>query len=239
MVTKQTRMTAREWAAYRTAALFDRITPRGAGRFDVALLGGRVLLRVTVDGRGGALMPRLNAATIKALTRPGRYADERTLYLNIAPRGSRSWIQRLAINGRRRDIGLGGWPLVPAATARARALANRVAVEAGADPLAAKRRANVPTFRAAAEATYEATRPRWRSQTTAKNWRQQMERHAYPTLADLPVTQVGREDVLRVLTPLWTAHPDVARKMRTRVRAVLAWAQAHGSYRPQPRGRGD
>ena len=53
-------------------------------------------------------MPRLNAATIKALTRPGRYADERTLYLNIAPRGSRSWIQRLAINGRRRDIAWAG-----------------------------------------------------------------------------------------------------------------------------------
>ena len=63
-----------------------------------------------------------------------------------------------------------------------------------------------------------------------------MERHAYPTLADLPVTQVGREDVLRVLTPLWTAHPDVARKMRTRVRAVLAWAQAHGHIDHNPAG---
>ena len=181
-------------------------------------------------------MARLNAATIRALTRPGRYGDERTLFLNVAPGGSKSWIQRITIGGRRRDIGLGPWPVVPAAKARARALANRVAVEDGADPLAEKRRANVPTFREAAAATFAATAPRWRSPTTAKNWQQQMERHAFPVLADLPVTAIGREHVLRVLTPLWTAQPDTARKMRTRIKATLAWAMAHGHIDHNPAG---
>ena len=55
-----------------------------------------------------------------------------------------------------------------------------------------------------------------------------MERHAFPILADLAVDRIGREDVLRVLTPIWSKHPDIARKLRGRIRATLAWCQAHG-----------
>ena len=98
----------------------------------------------------------------------------------------------------------------------------------GRNPLAEKRKARTLTFREAALKTYEANRPRWRGDRTATIWKQQMERHAFPILADLPVDEIGREDVLRCLTPIWTAHPDIARKLRGRIRAVLAWAQAHG-----------
>ena len=52
-----------------------------------------------------------------------------------------------------------------------------------------------------------------------------MELHAFPVLANLPVNEIGREAVLRVLTPIWTAHPDIARKLRGRIRAGLAWAR--------------
>ena len=40
--------------------------------------------------------------------------------------------------------------------------------------------------------------------------------------------QIGREDVLRVLTPIWTSKPELARKVRQRIRATLQWAMAHG-----------
>ena len=86
----------------------------------------------------------------------------------------------------------------------------------------------MPTFREAAIRTFELNRPRLRSQKTAANWTAQMELHAFSVLATLPVNEIGREAVLRVLTPIWTAHPDIARKLRGRIRAVLAWAQAHG-----------
>ncbi len=173
-------------------------------------------------------MGRLTAAGVKALTKPGLHGDGGTLYLHVAPGGSRSWIQRVTINGKRRDIGLGPWPVVSLAKARQRAFANRVAVEDGSDPLAEKHKARVPTFREAALKTYEANRPRWRSDKTAANWLQQLERHAFPILADLPVDRVGREHVLKALTPIWSAHPDIARKLRGRIRAVLGWSMAHG-----------
>ena len=47
-------------------------------------------------------------------------------------------------------------------------------------------------------------------------------------LADLPVDQIGREDVLRVLTPVWGKKLDISRKLRGRIRANLAGCQAHG-----------
>lgn len=40
---------------------------------------------------------------------PGMYGDGRGLYLRIAAGGSKSWILQASIDGRRRDIGLGGF----------------------------------------------------------------------------------------------------------------------------------
>ena len=173
-------------------------------------------------------MGRLTVAKVRSLTAPGLHGDGGTLFLRVRPGGSRQWVQRLTIAGKRRDLGLGGWPLVTLAEARDRALDNRRAARRGGDPLAEKRRARMPTFREAAFKVYEANRPRWRSEKTAANWLRQMELHAFPILADLPVDQVTREAVLRVLSPLWGRKLDIARKLRGRIRAVLAWAQAHG-----------
>ena len=175
-------------------------------------------------------MARLTIAMLRSLSKPGRYGDgpSSTLYLNIAPGGSKSWVQRLVVAGKRRDIGLGGFPLVTLAEARDQAFENRRLARRGGDPLVEKRRSRMPTFAEAVRTTYQANRPRWRSLKTARIWLQQLERHAFPVLADLPVDRIGREEVLRVLTPIWTKHPDIARKLRGRIRVTLAWCQAHG-----------
>ena len=167
-------------------------------------------------------------AKAHSLSKPGLHGDGGTLYLAVAPGGSKSWIQRLTIDGKRRDIGLGGFPLVSLAEARHKAFENRRLAWAGGDPRAAKRRARVPTFREAAERTFEANRPRWRNAKVAKNWLQQLERHAFPVLGNMGVDRIGREDVLRVLTPIWTVKPETARKLRQRIRTTLRWAEAHG-----------
>ena len=173
-------------------------------------------------------MERLTTAKAKSLSRPGRYGDGGTLYLCIKPSGAKSWIQRVAVDGKRHDIGLGGFPVVSLAKARERAFVNRVAIADGRNPLAEKIRARIPTFREAAEKTIEANRPRWRSPKTDRNWTAALERHAFPILGNMRVDRIGREDVLRVLTPLWTGKPEQARKLRRRIRATLAWCQAHG-----------
>ena len=173
-------------------------------------------------------MGKLTAATVRAASRPGLHSDGATLYLAVAPGGSKSWVQRVTIHGRRRDIGLGGYPAVSLAKARHRAMANRVAIADGIDPLAGKRRANTPTFRAAAVATCEANRPRWRSAKTARAWMQSMEKHAFPEIGALRVNTIGQDDILRILKPLWSSRPQMARRLRQHIRATLQWCQAHG-----------
>ena len=173
-------------------------------------------------------MASLSVARIKSLSNPGLHGDGGTLYLRVALGGSKSWIQRLTIDRKRRDIGLGGFPLVSLAEAREMAFENRKLARVGGDPLAAKRQATVPTFREAAKRTFEANRPRWRSEKVARKWWQTLEKHALPILGDTRLDRIGREDVLRVLTPLWTSRPEQARKLRQSIRTTLSWAQAHG-----------
>ena len=173
-------------------------------------------------------MAKLSVAKVRALSRPGRYSDGGTLILNVTPGGSKSWIQRVTVDGVRRDIGLGSFPLVSLAEARDKAFENRRLARGGGDPLAAKRKVKAPTFREAAQRTHEANRPRWRSERVAKKWWQGLNKHVFPILGDKRVDRIGREDVLRVLTPLWTSRPEQARKLRQAIRSTLAWAQAHG-----------
>ena len=146
-------------------------------------------------------MGKLTAATLRNASRPGLHGDGATLYLAVAPGGSRSWIQRVTVRGRRRDIGLGGYPAVSLAKA------NRVAIADGIDPLAGKRRVNTPTFRAAAVATFEANRPRWRAARAARVWMQSLEKHAFPEIGALRVDTITQDDILRIHKPLWSTPP--------------------------------
>lgn len=171
---------------------------------------------------------RLTVKKVQSLTKPGLHGDGGTLYLNVTPNGAKSWIQRVMIDGRRRDIGLGGFPVVTLAEARDMALDNRRLIRAGGDPLAEKRKATMPTFRAAAEKYFAANRPRWRNAKAAKAWLARLEKHAFKRLGNMPVDRIGRDDVLRVLTPIWTAKPETARKLRQGIQGTLGWAQAHG-----------
>ena len=170
----------------------------------------------------------LTALEAKSIKAPGFYRADNTLYLKVTRAGTKSWIQRLTIDRERHDIGLGGYPQVSLARARKLAFQNRELAWAGEDPLALKRKTNLPTFKEAAEKTFEANRACWRSEVTAKNWEQGMKKHVLPKIGELRVDKVGREQVLQVLTPIWTNTPEVARKQRNRIRAVLSWCQAHG-----------
>ena len=173
-------------------------------------------------------MPQLTAAKVKAVAEPGRYGDGAGLYLYVAPSGSKSWVQRIVVNGRRRDIGLGGYPTVGLAEARTQAAANRVVVAEGRDPVAEKRRPPKPTFKEAAHQVHQANLPRWRNAKHAAAWIRTLERFAFPAFGNMPVDQVTRADVLAVLTPIWGTLPETARRIRQRIRTVMRWAMAHG-----------
>ena len=178
----------------------------------------------------------LSATRVKALKEPGRYSDGGGLHLYIGKAGRKSWVLRITIDGRRRDIGLGGFPSVSLARAREEAADNRAAVAEGRDPLADKHAPAIPTFKEAACAVHEANKPRWRNARHIASWMQTLERHAMPTLSNTPLDRIDRGDVLRVLTPIWTTRPETARRVRQRMRTVFRWGMAHGFMETNPAG---
>ena len=173
-------------------------------------------------------MGKLSAARVKALTERGRYSDGDGLYLNVAKGGSKSWVLRITIDHRRRDLGLGSVKTVPLADARNRAHDLRVAVAQDRDPIAEKRRGDIPTFSAAAKAVHAAHVPRWRNAKHTDGWIRSLEIHAMPKLGAMPVDRIERTDVLAVLTPIWSTKPETARRVRQRIKTVLGHCQAHG-----------
>ena len=171
-------------------------------------------------------MANMTAARAKALKEPGRYGAGGGLYLRI--RATKVWVQRLTVNGVRRDITIGPFDLVPLAEARMVALQNRRALWEGKDPIAERRRGAVPTFREAAERTLAERRANWRGNGHARAWERTFERYVFPALGQMRVDAVRGDDVLRVLfeDDLWNRKPTTAQRVRQQVRTVLGWAQA-------------
>ena len=174
----------------------------------------------------------LSATRVKALRRPGRYSDGSGLHLYITKSGGKSWVQRITVDGRRRDLGLGGYPAVTLAQARQRAQENKHAIADGRDPLAdnqaKKRKTHCPTFEEASYIVYDLHLPNLKNGKHRTNWIQVLQKHAFPKIGKKPVDVISRADVLAVLTPIWTRTPETARRVRQRIRMILRWATAHG-----------
>ena len=172
----------------------------------------------------------LNALTpvfVRNVNQAGRYCDGHGLYLDVRPTGSRGWIQRLTIRGRRTELGLGGFPLVSLKEAREKAFANRKLARDGGDPRAEKRRAeSMPSFADAAGKVWKQLRPGWRSPRHARLWLGSLERHVLPHIGRIPIAEVTSADVIGILAPIWHEKAATARKLRQRIRAVLEWAVA-------------
>ena len=178
----------------------------------------------------------LSATKVKALRDPGRYSDSGGLHLFVSKAGRKSWVLRITVDGRRRDIGLGGYPSVSLARAWEKTAEYRTAIAAGRDPVAERHAPAMPTFKEAAYAVHKANKPRWRNPRHMAGWIQTLKRHAMPVLGNKPLDRIDRGDVLRVLTPIWTSRPETARRVRQRMRTIFRWAMAHGFMESNPSG---
>lgn len=181
--------------------------------------------------RGGRHPERaFSPVTVRNQNVPGRYADGNGLYLVVSPTGAKRWLLRTVVNGRRRDIGLGGLSLVSLAEAREKALAYRKLARSGGDPLAERRAATrvVPTFAEAARRVHDEHKHGWKNAKHAGQWINTLEQYAVPVIGDRRVDKIDTPDVLRVLSPIWLAKPETARRVRQRIKTVLDWAKASG-----------
>lgn len=171
----------------------------------------------------------LTAAKVRAIGKPGRYADGGGLYLEVDSSGAKRWFLRTMVQGRRCHIGLGGLSVVSLAEAREAALAMRKVAKAGGDPVADRRKAKrvVPTFEEAAREVHQDHAPAWKNAKHGQQWINTLRDYAFPIIGNRRVDQIDSADILKVLSPIWLAKPETARRVRQRVKTVLDWCRAN------------
>ena len=187
----------------------------------------------------------LSAVLVRTVAKPGMYPDGNGLNLKVVPSGARRWVQRVTVGGKRHNIGLGGYPAVSLAEARELAAENQRLIRQGRNPLVEKRQAveelrrpSIPTFAQAAEQVIEMRRPTWSSAKHASQWTNTLRTYAHPVIGRKPVDEVTTGDVLAILTPIWTAKPETASRVRQRLETVFDWVIFRGWRIDNPAGKG-
>jgi integrase len=159
------------------------------------------------------------------------------LYLCVSPSGARSWIARVNVDGKRREMGLGSFPDVSLSIAREKARAARSDTTMGIDPVAHRKearsarqalKATQKTFADCAKAYIEAHSDSWRNAKHRAQWPSTFETYVYPTMGTVMVGEVTQAHVMAVLLPIWKTKTQTATRLRGRIEQVLAWATAAG-----------
>ncbi len=159
---------------------------------------------------------------------PGRHSDGAGLYLVVDKGGARRWVFLFRWGGKLKEMGLGGLEKVSLGGAREKARLAREALGKGQNPIAVRRaEREVPAFGAAADAYIKAMAGSWRNEKHKAQWEMTLRDYCAP-IRDLPVNQVGTEEVLSILTPIWESKPETAARLRGRIERVLAAASAKG-----------
>ena len=163
----------------------------------------------------------------------GKYTDGQGLMLWVQPSGTRQWVQRLFIQGRRRDMGLGGYPLVSLANARKKAIENRLIAREGGDPRV-KVLERIPTFEEATKEVHSIHAPSLKTIRDKAQWIEEVARVTYGEIGHLPVNLVTTGHLLNVFKPVWTKNPVLAKRVRGRARKIFDWTIAlhHRSDNP-------
>ena len=194
-------------------------------------------------------MPKLTALSVRN-AKPGRHADGEGLYLLVKPSGAKSWVLRIQMEGKRRDVGLGSVDASSKASgpiddtieipilqrrvltlgqARDKASLLRTAAKSGLDPIAERDRGRrtVPKFREVATLTHAALKSGW-AEKGGQAFLSCLENHAFATMGDKRVDTITADDITMVLAPIWTTKPDLGRKVRQRIGTVLNFAHSKG-----------
>lgn len=175
---------------------------------------------------------QLTFARISKLSKPGRYFDGGTgLHLLIKKTGSKYWVFRFKLDGKRRDMGLGVFPRVALSDARKAVLEARVLLDRGISPIVEKvipektmTSATPKTFKQFAQEYVESRRSEWRNQKHGDQWVFTLTEYAYPVIGSKALDEIETEDVLKILQPIWTTKTETASRLRGRIERILSAA---------------
>ena len=188
-------------------------------------------------------MPRkaaeLSPLSISRLKEPGLWAvgGVAGLYLHVNDRGARSWILRVVVGDKRRDMGLGGYPDIGVADARQKAREARLKIEQGIDPILLRKQAKSElmalqatdkTFEQAAGEYIKIHADSWSNDKHRKQWESTLAAYAFPVVGKLSLRHIRQEHILKILEPIWTTKTETATRVRGRMESILDWAKVKG-----------
>jgi integrase len=176
---------------------------------------------------------RLSSQFVK--TAPvGKHCDGAGLWLVKRDDGGAQWVLRVTVHGRRREMGLGGFPALSLADARKVSERWRNLASAGRDPVKereaeerAARREDITLEILTADA-YESRKAELKGDGAAGRWLSPLTIHVLPKLGRVPVTDLDQRDIRDCLAPIWHTKADTARKAMNRLSIVLRHAAALG-----------
>jgi integrase len=178
------------------------------------------------------LTNRLNDLQVRALSKPGRYADGQNLYLNISAKGAKSWVFLYALAGKQREMGLGPLSTFGIAAARNIASVHREVLGGGRDPITARDEAAAAAAKAERDTAAKPTfgeyaiqyigyhETQWSNKKHRAQWRTSLTTHA-ATLWEMKIDKITKPDVLACLKPIWNTIPETASRVQGRIKTIL------------------
>ncbi len=175
---------------------------------------------------------KLNARKVMAIRREGRHSDGAGLYLVVGPGASRRWAFIFRWHGKLKEMGLGSLTSVSLSDARSRASDARSILAGGRNPIEVRRakeaaRDSVGTFGVFADELVKNLSHGFRNDKHKAQWAMTLTTHAAP-LRKLRLDEIGTDDVLAVLQPIWQTKNETASRLRGRIERVLDAARAKG-----------
>lgn len=178
---------------------------------------------------------KLDYQTVKNLKTPGRYTDAlvKGLHIWVKPNGTKYAIFRYNFNNNQHNMSLGSFPSLSISEARIKAQQYRDQIDSGINPMDIKNdakkqskqlQAKKITFREFAAECIKTKRAEWTNQKHGDQWEYTLEEFAYPIIGDKHLDEITMEDVLEILTPIWTTKTETASRLRGRLEWVLAAA---------------
>ncbi|MCY3927165.1 MAG: tyrosine-type recombinase/integrase [Acidobacteria bacterium] len=169
---------------------------------------------------------------IRPTGKPFKLYDRDGLMVRVTVAGKARWVWRGVVKGRRIEVGMGSTRFRSLKEAREVAFEHTRTARLGGDPRAPVV-SDVPTFSEAATLYLEIQSTDW-GEVHSRQVRRLLERHAFPSLGDLPVNEIQTADLMRVLVPLWRRQRPTGQRVRQRIAGVMAWSVAAGYRSDDP-----
>lgn len=158
--------------------------------------------------------------------------------------GQGKWIFRFVspVTGKRRDMGLGAYPMVSLAMARSEGKSAEQKLASGLDPIdcrnaereAVRASANVMNFKQAALKVHGEQKPGWKNAKHADQWINTLQTYVLPSIGNRKVNDLTPSDFAETLRPIWISKPETASRVKQRCHMVMKWCWAHGFIQSNP-----